>query len=414
MSSYDKKIDRDRRRLLTGVTAAGLAGLTGGTSASLAQARENESQGAEMKGETAGTATAPNPFEDIAVARRGRYETVPLRQSSIGIGAVQSRVKSLDLTTLKSSLRANMAHFLKLVDLAQGSPEEWGFERRWGFKKDLLCFHEFPIQGWNPWNRKELQRIAFELPGPESEAIGERAKRYGCYISWGCYAKDPAWPGHIINMSVLTGPDGRIVSKQWKARNILGLFGSSALIGSTVYNTLDRFVEMYGWDATLPVARTDIGNIAMTAVGLEPMLYQCLALKGAEILVMSVTGGSNADSAMQTARDNRIYTLGVGNSVSPDNIGFMDAAGGATEGTVVVDPRGMAIGKTSNPHEDMASARIPLQEFRDTRRFREIPVAMLLPVLQQYEPAFQPGAFLDRLPETYEEAGALLRERLED
>ncbi|MFK7830321.1 MAG: nitrilase-related carbon-nitrogen hydrolase [Congregibacter sp.] len=412
MSNYDKKIDRDRRRLLAGATAAGLAGLASGAGVPSARAQGDAIISARDEG-LAGQDDATKSYDEISVARRGRYESTPLRQSSIGIGAVQSRVKTLDLADLKNSQRDSMDHFLKLIDLAQGSPEEWGNERRWGFKKDLLCFHEFPIQGWNPWSRKELQRIAFELPGPESEAIGERAKRYGCYISWGCYARDEAWPGHIINMSVLTGPDGSIVSKQWKARNILGLFGAGALIGSTVYNTLDRFVEMYGWDATLPVARTDIGNIAITAVGLEPMLYQCLALKGAEILVMSVTGGSNAESAMQSALNNRIYTIGVGNSVSPDNIGFMDAAGGKTEGTVIVDPRGMTIGKTSNPHEDMASARVPIQEFRDTRRFREIPVALLLPVLMQYEPAFQPSAFLEELPETYQEAGEMLKKRME-
>lgn len=405
MTTYDKKLDHNRRRLLTGAAAAGLAAASG---AALSQSGENNpSPRLEPHSEA-----TPDPMAEISVARNGRYETTELRQRSIGVAAVQSRVKTLDLKNHKRSLREGMDHFLKLIDLAQGSPEEWGFERRWGFKKDLICFHEFPIQGWNPWNRKELDRVAFELPGPESEAIGERAKRYDCYISWGCYAKDPEWPDHIINMSVLTGPDGTIVSKQWKARNILGLFGSGALIGSTAYNTLDRFVEMYGWDATLPVARTDIGNIAITAVGLEPMLYQCLSLKGTELLVMSVTGGSNADSAMQAARTSRIYTVGVGNSVSPDNIGFMDAAGGATEGTVIVDPRGMAIGKTSNPHEDMASSRVPIQEFRDTRRFREVPVALLLPVLQQYEPAFKPGAFLEDLPETYEEAGEAIMRRM--
>ncbi|HSN71421.1 MAG TPA: nitrilase-related carbon-nitrogen hydrolase, partial [Steroidobacteraceae bacterium] len=248
--------------------------------------------------------------------------------------------------------------------------------------------------------------------GPESEAIGERAKRYGCYISFGCYAKEPDWPRHVINMSVIVGPDGNIVSKQWKARNILGLFGEGALIGTTVYDVLDRYVEMYGWDATLPVARTDIGNIAVTAVGMEPILYQCLALKGAEILVMSVTGGSNADSAMATARANRIYTVGVGNAVSPDNIGFMDAAGAEDEGTVIADPRGTALARTSNHHEDVASTRIPIGDFRRTRRFPEVPMALLLPVLTQYEPKFKPNTFLNELPETYKEAGALVRSKL--
>jgi predicted amidohydrolase len=215
-------------------------------------------------------------------------------------------------------------------------------------------------------------------------------------------------------MSVIVGPDGEIVSKQWKARNILGLFGENALIGTTVYNVLDRYVEMYGWDATLPVARLPIGNIAITAVGMEPMIYQCLALKGAEILVMSVTGGSNAESAIATARNNRIYTVGVGNSVSPDNIGFTDAAGARDEGTVIVDPQGSVVAKTSNHHEDIATSRIPIANFRENRRFREVPAALIIPVLQAYQPAFQPNAFLDRLPETYQEAGQIVREKMQD
>ncbi|MEM9303627.1 MAG: nitrilase-related carbon-nitrogen hydrolase [Pseudomonadota bacterium] len=384
--------ERGRRNFLKGASALGLAGLAGGTAARAA------GHGADDKG--------------ISVAKRGRYETVELRQRSVNVAAIQSRVRAVDVKDLKRTVRANLDHVVKLINYAQGSPEAWAGERRWGAKRDLVCLHEFPIQGFQPWTRTELQKVAFELPGPESEVIGERAKHFDCYISWGCYAKLDDWPGHIINMSVLTGPDGSIVDLQWKARNILGLFGAGALIGSTVYDCLDRYVEMYGWDRTLPVARTDIGNIAITAVGLEPMLYQCLALKGAEILVMSVTGGSNADSATQTARYNRVYTVGVGNSVSPDNIGFMDAAGAKAEGTVIVDPRGTALGKTTNHHEDMATARIPIADFRETRRFREVPAALLAPVLQAYEPAFQPNAFLEALPETYEEAGEMVRKRM--
>jgi predicted amidohydrolase len=242
--------------------------------------------------------------------------------------------------------------------------------------------------------------------------IGARAKKYGCYIAFGCYAKEKDWPDHVINMSVLVGPDGNVVSKQWKARNILGLFGDGALIGTTVYDVLDRYVEMYGWDATLPVARTDIGNICMTAVGAEPMLYTALAMKGAELLVLSVTGGTNAESAMATARANRIYTVGVGNSVSPDNLGFTEAAGTEDEGTVIVDPRGKALARSANHHEDVVSARVPIGDFRKTRRMPEFPMALLLPVLQQYEPVFQPNAFLEKLPATYKESGELVRKRM--
>ncbi len=348
----------------------------------------------------------------VAAARNGTYETVPLRQDFINVSAIQSRVRAVDLRNLKATNRANLEHVLQLIDYAQGSAEAWGGERRWGSRQDLICMHEFPIQGFQPWTRTEMNRVAYDLPGPESEAIGERAKRYGCYIAFGCYARDKDWPGHVINMSVIVGPTGEIVSRQWKARNILGFFGDGALIGTTVYDVLDRYVEMYGWDAVLPVARTDIGNLAMTAVGFEPILYQFLALKGVEILIMTVTGGSNADFAMQAARYNRLYTVGVGNSVSPDNIGFVEAAGAEDEGTVIADPRGTALARTTNHHEDIATARIPIADFRKTRRFPEIPAALLLPVLQSYEPRFKPNAFLEALPETYKEAGDLVRKRM--
>jgi predicted amidohydrolase len=389
----------DRRSLLTGAAAASLAAAAGTLQSDVANAQ------------TASTAAGATGGK-LSVSQRGVYEKVPLKQDVINVAAIQSQLYSIDLRDRANTLKRNLNRILRLIDLAQNSPEEWGGERRWGSKVDLIAMHEFPIQGFQPWNRKELNQIAFELPGPESEAIGERAKRYGCYISWGCYAKEKDWPDHVINMSVLTGPDGKIVSKQWKARNILGLFGDGALIGTTVYDVLDRYVEMYGWDAVMPVARTDIGNIAITAVGAEPLLYTCLGLKGAEVLVLSVTGGSNAESAIATARAGRLYTMGVGNAVSPNNIGFPEGSGTRDEGTVIVDPRGTVLAKTDNHHEEIITARIPIAEYRRSRRVQELPMAILLPILQQYDPVFRPNAFLEKLPATYQEAGDLVRKRM--
>jgi predicted amidohydrolase len=389
----------DRRSLLTGAAAASLAAAAGSLQSESATAQNASAAGSAPGGK-------------VSVSQRGVYEKVPLKQDVINVAAIQSQLYSIDLRDRANTLKRNLNRILRLIDLAQNSPEEWGGERRWGSKVDLITMHEFPIQGFQPWNRKELNQIAFDLPGPESEAIGERAKRYGCYISWGCYAKEKDWPDHVINMSVLTGPDGKIVSKQWKARNILGLFGDGALIGTTVYDVLDRYVEMYGWDAVMPVARTDIGNIAITAVGAEPLLYTCLGLKGAEVLVLSVTGGSNAESAIATARAGRLYTMGVGNAVSPNNIGFPEGSGTRDEGTVIVDPRGTVLAKTDNHHEEIITARIPIAEYRRSRRVQELPMAILLPILQQYDPVFRPNAFLEKLPATYQEAGELVRKRM--
>jgi predicted amidohydrolase len=376
---------------------AGAVGLAAG--AASAQASEQVAQAAPVS-------------NTVKVSKRGVYETVPLRQDGINVCAIQSRVRGVDIKNLKQSMAEGLKHATKLINHAQGIVDEWGGERIWGAKQDLICMHEFPIQGFRPWNRAELNKIAFELPGPEVDVIAQLAKKHDCYIAFGCYAKKKDWPDHVINMSVIVGPKGDIVSEQWKARNILGLFGEGALIGTTIYDVLDRYVEMYGWDATLPIARTDIGNIAMTAVGGEPMLYQALALKGAEVMILSVTGGNNPDSAIAAARASRVYTVGVGNSVSFDNPGFSEAAGSKDEGTVVVDPRGVPLARSANHHEDYVSARVGIADFRKTRRFPELPMALFMPVFQQYEPKFGPNTFLSKLPKDYKEAGEIVRAKM--
>jgi predicted amidohydrolase len=393
-----------RRDVLAGAGAASLAALAAAPAA--AQPAPAAAPG------TAAPAGGSPAEQAIGVARRGVYPTVPLKQEAINVAAIQSRVNAVDVRNLKTTLQANLDHVLQLIDYSQGSAEAWNHERLWGTKQDLVVLHEFPFQGFQPWSRKELLRVAIDLPGPETERFVAKAKQYDCYIAFGCYAKEKDWPDHVINMSVIVGPEG-IVSKQWKTRNILGLFYDGALLGTTIYDVLDRYVEMYGMDAVIPIARTPIGNIAMTAVGAEPMLYAAQAMKGAEIQILTVSGGSNADSAVTCARANRTYCVGIGNAVTPNNIGFADAAGAQDGGTAIIDPRGTRLASSANHHEDIVSARIPIGDFRKTRRFPEFPMAVLLPVFQQYEPVFKPNAFLEYLPTDYKDSGAFIKRRME-
>jgi predicted amidohydrolase len=397
-SGAERPAGLSRRQLLAGAGAASLAALAAAPAAAQTAAAH---PGAGKASDTT-----------IGVARRGVYPTVPLKQEAINVSAIQSRVNAVDVRNLKTTLNANLDHVMQLIDYAQGSAEAWNHERLWGTKQDLIVLHEFPFQGFQPWSRKELLRVAIDLPGPETERFVAKAKQYDCYIAFGCYAKEKDWPDHVINMSVIVGPEG-IVSKQWKTRNILGLFYDGALLGTTIYDVLDRYVEMYGMDAVIPIARTPIGNIAMTAVGAEPMLYAAQAMKGAEIQILTVSGGSNADSAVTCARANRTYCVGIGNAVTPNNIGFADAAGAQDGGTAIVDPRGTRLASSANHHEDIVSARIPIGDFRKTRRFPEFPMAVMLPVFQQYEPVFKPNAFLEYLPTDYKDSGAFIKRRME-
>ena len=384
------------------IRAAGLAGVTGIVGGGRAAAAAASEQAAPRK---------PSP-DDISVSSDGSYATIPLLQPAISVSAIQSRVRAVDGRNPAPRLKENLAHVLDLIDDAQGVAEAWGPERQWGSAQDLICLHEFPIQGWNPWTRQELLRVAIDLPGAESEAIGQRARRYHCYIAFGCYARDKDWPDHVMSISTIVGPSGQIVSRQLKARNMLGVFGDFSLFGTTVYDVLDRYVDLYGWDAVIPVARTDIGNICMTPVGNEPDLYRCMALKGAEIIIRTVTGGSNAADAADTARVNNVYCLGVGNSVSPDNIGFADSAGAADGGTVICDPRGRVLAQSENHHEAIVTTRIPIGDFRKGRAVPEVPMALFQPVFQKYAPRYAPNAYQDYLPTDLKDAARYLRTRI--
>jgi predicted amidohydrolase len=212
-------------------------------------------------------------------------------------------------------IRANLAHMLELIDKVQG----------FGGTKDLLCFHEFPLQGWNPWDRKELERIAITIPGPETEAIAAKARQYNCYIQFGAYAVDKDWPGHILSITSIIGPTGELVARDWKARNIVGVFPGFELVTTTIYNALDRFVEMYGVDAVIPVHRTDIGNLATSSTQLEPELFRAMALKGAELLLRTASGDQRRRCAHDIDVQPRVSV--INNSVSPDNPGFLDDPG---------------------------------------------------------------------------------------
>ena len=77
-----------------------------------------------------------------------------------------------------------------------------------------------------------------------------------------------------------------------------------------------------------------------------------------------------------------------------------------------MDPRGTPIARSANHHEDTVSGRIPIADFRKNRRVSELPMALFLPVLQQYEPVFQPNSFLEYLPTDYRDAGAYIRRRM--
>ena len=318
----------------------------------------------------------------VGVAADGNYERMPLRKDTLRVTAVQSIMRAVrDTANPAREMKANLDHMLDLIDKANG----------FGGAQDLVCFHEQPIMGWNPWTREEVLRVAIEIPGPETEALGRKAKEYGCYITFGTYARDPDWPGHLLLNGVLIGPEGNVVANHWKTNNIRGFIPGWDIFTTGIYDVLDRYREMYGEDAVLQVARTDIGNISCSITPGQPDVIRALAMKGLEIRLSSSSGGYSLTEAQTIARHNRLWSVVCNQSVSPEQPGFPEFSGSGD--TAIFDPRGTIAARARSVHEEFVRTTIPMAAFRRSRSIPPgVPIEMLRPVHERYVPRDGPNS----------------------
>lgn len=329
---------------------------------------------------------------DLHVAADGKYETVPLTRDVLRVTAVQSRIRAVDARNPKPQLKENLDHMIEFIDDANGFPGP----------QDLICFHEQPIMGWNPWNRADALKVSIEVPGEETEMLGKKAKQYNCYVAFATFAKDAAWPGHLLSLGVLIGPSGKVVASHWKAHNGRGFRPNWDMFTTSIYDVLDRYTEMYGVDAVLPLARTEIGNISLTGPPMEPDIYRALSIKGMELSLRTSSGGFATEDPMTTSLFNRIYTVIPNNSISPGNPGFPEASGAG--GTIIYAPGGRVLAKAQTLNEEFVTATIPIADFRRTHRIPEIPMAMVAPVFNQYVPRYRPNLLAEHIPDDYVDA----------
>jgi len=319
------------------------------------------------------------------------YETVPLRSDNIKVAVAQTTYRSIDASNARKEIRQNLDHMLKFIDYIQ--------MRR---QRDLIVFHEFPLQGSDiRWTRQEQMAVAIEVPGEETEIIGRKAKQYNCYIEFGSRALLKDWPGHFVYLGMIIGPDGNIVLKRWKARNMAGIG-----YGTTMYDVLDQYVEMYGWDAVFPVARTDIGNLAIIPEIWEPEMARAYAFKGAEILIRYMTYGSGHWSTaplcyrgtgfntmhvdfQSYCMANSVYGIFVNNAVIENEV-FHEYGSG---NSAVFDMDGKPMAVAAGVHETTFEAILPMAEFRQNHSIPKLPKALYMKALAEYTPKFPPNLF---------------------
>ncbi|MGV8942171.1 MAG: nitrilase-related carbon-nitrogen hydrolase [Lysobacter sp.] len=324
----------------------------------------------------------------------GTYATVPLEKDSWNLGLIQSRVHTFDLSNVKAGMKRNLDAMLKLIDKACYL----------GPKKDMLFLHEFPLTGWDKWNKKDVQRLSIELPGPESDEIAKKARQYDTWIVFGAYVRDPDWPGHVLSITTMMNNKGEIVAKHWKSRNIKGAFEGWELFTTTVFDVLDQYTEMYGRDAVIPIARTPLGNMMMSSTQREPELFRAAAMKGAEVFLRTATGGFFPIDMAATSLYNGTYTAVVNNSISPDNGLFFDDSTGYTGGSAVYEPSGAILAEAQSKHDTLVVGRIKIAELRAQKRQPVIHMEMYKDIFDRYQSPYAPNMWSKYVPTSLDDA----------
>ena len=338
----------------------------------------------------------------------GNYEKVPLRKDVVTACVMQSQVISVDAANPASGRKQNLEHLLDLIDMTAPFSHA-----------DILVFHEFPLAAMDfTWNREQAMRVAIDVPGEETEAVAAKAKQYNCYIHFGCYGKIKEWPGHFINLGIIIGPTGEVLQRRWKTRNMSGMGFST-----TIYDVLDQYVEMYGWDAVFPVCRTDIGNIGIIPETMEPELGRAYAFKGAEIMIRYMTAGAGAcqtnpiaflgGDSEHTFRTEfqgiciscGFFGLFVNNSLSPlglrENVFDLGAGHSA-----IFDNNGHLMTEAASSEETMVTAMLPLAEYRRTHTIPNFPKELYMKLYEEYVPRFPANLFQEQLPNSIMDAMA--------
>lgn len=397
MSGRRKK-SLDRRELLRHALAMSVAAPV------VVAAADGQKPQVKSPGKSRGKSRIP-----AALPGDGGYPKVPLAQPELKLALVQTRLNMLDPEQPALSKRANLNYMLDWIDGAQS-----------GTRHDMLVFHELPLTGLSmTWTRQTILRGCIEIPGPETEEIGKKAKQYACYIVFGSYEVDRDWPNHYMSVTTIIGPDGRIVDKQWKARNIMASLGGIELMTTTIFNVLDRYVEMYGWDRVIPIARTPIGNIATSTVQLEPEIYRAFALKGAEIVLRTATGRFRMADVQGAALHNGYWSAMVNNAYLPfdpngikrywpDGDWRKPIADSTQVLSTIVDAQGRIVSQANSPEEQVIAATVPIAAQRANMRQPVVHMELYQALHNSYRGKYPPNIYLREQPESVDAAAKLL------
>ncbi len=219
--------------------------------------------------------------------------------------ALQVECRALNSVTSVTQACENIAESVNRIDQAI-----FGALAFLGRDTKLVVLSEYALTG-HPMGESHQEwhdKAAIDMDGAEYEALGRIAQKYCIFLAVNAYERDPHFPGYYFQASTLISPAGDICLRY---RRLTSMFSPSP------WDVWDKYLDVYGEDATFPVAETEIGRIGAIASEeiLYPELSRILASRGAEIFVHSSSEvGSNRQTIKDTAKkaraiENLVYVV---------------------------------------------------------------------------------------------------------
>jgi predicted amidohydrolase len=290
--------------------------------------------------------------------------------------ALQTNVQHV---TRRSEVAQNLTHIGHMIDLAV---HMCSLE----LPVRLIALGEGAIQGFvdevlDMEQGEYVRTMAADIPGWETEALGEKARQHGLYVMATLKTKNPDFPDRFFNTVFIIDPKGQVI---YQHRKNIVLFVEHS---TTPHDVFDEWVSRHGdtLQAFFPVARTEIGNIAGTCgvEGAFPETFRAFALNGAELFYRGslpepwVSREIWEIQNRARALDNTAYVVAPngGALLMPAATGGpMTAIGGALGGrSLIAGYKGELLAQTLVSDNAYVAAEVnieALRHYRETARFQ--------------------------------------------